>query len=122
MKPIGVFLAVLAAIAVAVFIFAPERFPAGVGLRDVPLVCSWRPSLVGEGQVVIIANPTGETLRNVHIVCRSSASNEKKEYFEDHWTPEQTKEIGWMEGWRFLSGETVEVSASGYLTKRWTTP
>ena len=119
MKASGVFLAVLAAIAVAVFIFAPERLPSGIGLVPVPMEVRTRPSLAGEGQVAIISNPTGKTLHNVLLFCRNSSTNEEKTYLEETWVPGKSIEIGWVEGWRFLSGETLTISASGYASKTW---
>ena len=119
MKAFGVFLAVLAAIAVAVFIFAPDRLPSGIGLLPVPIKVSTRSSLIGEGQVATISNPTGKTLRNVRLVCRNTAVNQKKEYFEETWPPGKSIEIGWLEGWRFEPGETLTISASGYAFTTW---
>jgi len=120
MKAFGVFLAVLAAITVAVFIFAPERLPSGIGLHVVPMEVSSRDSLVGEGQVAIISNPTGKTLHNVRIVCRNSRLNQEKAFLEESWAPSRTVELGWAEGWRFESGETLEISAAGFSAKTWT--
>ena len=119
MKALGVFLAVLAAIVVAVFIFAPDRLPSGIGLLPVPINVSTRSSLIGEGQVATISNPTGKTLYNVRLVCRNTAYNQKKVYFEEIWPPGKSIEIGWMEGWRFEPGETLTITASGYALSRW---
>jgi len=116
----GAFLGVLIGIAVAaVFIFAPERLPPGIGLVPVPMEVRTRPSLVGEGQVAIISNPTGKTLHNVHLFCRNSSTNEEKAYFEETWAPGKSLELGWLEEWKFLSGETLTISASGYASKTW---
>lgn len=51
MKASSIFFAVFAAITAAVFIFAPDRLPSGVGITPVPIEAYARPSIFGQGQV-----------------------------------------------------------------------
>ena len=110
---------VLAAIVVAVALFAPERLPSGWGLGPVPLRVDIRDSLVGEGKVAMIQNPTGKTLHNVVIVCRSPTRETAKQYLEETWAPGRVLELGWAEGWRWEKGEKLTISASGFYSCKW---
>lgn len=116
---IGIFVAVLAAICVGVFLFAPEKLPSGVGLEPVPIEVNVRDSMVDEGKVAIIRNPTAKTLHNVLLVCTNAELKQEKRYLEETWAPNRELELGWMEGWKWVSGETLTVSASGYAEKTW---
>jgi hypothetical protein len=119
-RSLGVFVAVLAAIVVAVFLFFPDRLPIGVGLKPVPLKASLRPALLGPGQVAVLSNPTAQTIHNVRIVCRNDALDQQAVFVQEEWKPGQSIEIGWAEGWAFQNGETISASASGFSEQRWT--
>jgi len=118
------FLAVLLAVclggAMLVFVFAPERLPSGVGLAPIPMDLSLRSALFDNSYVAILRNPSGSTLHNVRIACKNAALCQEKCYLEEKWAPGRTTEIGWAEGWRFLPGETLTVSASGFAARTWT--
>ncbi len=45
MKASSIFFAIFAAITAAVFIFAPDRLPSGVGITPVPIEAYARPSI-----------------------------------------------------------------------------
>jgi hypothetical protein len=45
MKASSIFFAIFAAITTAVFIFAPDRLPSGVGITPVPIEAYARPSI-----------------------------------------------------------------------------
>lgn len=88
-------------------------------LEPLPMEVHSRPSLLGQGDVAIIWNPTKKTLYQVRIVCRNSESNREKEYFVETWEPEKLMELGWLEGWQFTSGDTLTISALGYKPMTW---
>ena len=115
-----IFIAVFAAIVVAVFVFLPEKLPSGVGIKAIPVKVSMRESAVGKGLVAVISNCSGKTLYNMKIVCKNFEFNQEKIYTEEEFTPEHTIEIGWMEGWKFCKGEVLKISVSGYLAGTWT--
>lgn len=114
--PLKVFLAVLAAIAVGVFLFAPERLPSGIGLKPLPMKVTKRTSLVtfGRGWVAVIENQAPVTLHNVNLTC-TDVTGKNKVIFKETWPPNETFEIGAFEGWVFESGETLKIEVSGYL-------
>lgn len=115
-----IFCVVLGAIAVGVFIFAPEKLPSGVGLKPLPVTVNKRPSLLtlGKGSVAVITNEAPETLYNVKVVCKGT-DGKTKDYFKEAWPPKDTFEIGPLQGWVWASGETLEISVSGYLPRFW---
>ena len=112
----GIFVAVLGAIVLGVAFFAPERLPPGVGLTQVPLEVSFRQSVLGEGWVAIIRNPTGHTLHNVKCM-RTDQAGMTDVRSDESWAPGRLVEIGWAEGWRWQSGETLTIAASGFALK-----
>ncbi|MBM3967828.1 MAG: hypothetical protein FJ308_22640 [Planctomycetes bacterium] len=86
-----------------------------------PVTVSYRPSLVGVGQVVVITNNSNHHLYNVSVVGRnfeqvSSASVKAT----DHLSPGSSVEVGWLEfeSWVPVPGETIEVYADDYATPK----
>jgi len=82
-----------------------------------PVSVSYRASLFGVGQVVIITNTSSHHLYNVTVVGRnfkevSSASVKAT----DHLPPGSTVQVGWLEfdNWVPQPGETIEIYADGH--------
>ena len=113
------FLVVLAAIIVGVFMFSPDKLPSGVGLKPLPMTCTTRPSFLalGTASVAILTNDTAETLHNVKLVCKSR--QETKELFKEAWAPKESYEVGPFQAFAFVKGDSIEVYASGYLPRVW---
>lgn len=95
----------------------------GCGTSALPpqVAISYRPSLVGQGQVVVITNNSSHHLYNVKVVGRSfkefaSASVKAS----DHLTPGSSVEVGWLEfgNWTPRPGESIEVYAEDYVTPK----
>ena len=94
---------------------------AGCGLREpIPVVVTLRDSLVGEGKVAVFSNQSPNRL-TVSLVLENSAKRDRTAANLD-LDPNGTAEVGWMEGWTFESGETIEVSHPSYATKRLRVP
>ena len=88
----------------------------GCGLREpVPVVVTLRDSLVGEGRVAVFSNQTPNRL-TVSLVLENRAKHDRKTGNLD-LEPNGTAEIGWLEGWTFESGETIEISHPNYRSK-----
>jgi hypothetical protein len=128
LKILGTFVAVLAAIAVAVFVFAPERLPPGIGIQPVPVDVTISASVVDEvfGQVlgeervgVTVANNSTKTLANVTIALRSADGNDKKSVHVSRWEPGESKALGSLQGWDVKPGDNLRVTASGYYPVSW---
>lgn len=114
------FFAVLAAIIIGVFIFAPERLPSGIGLKPLPMAVTKRPSFLtlGSGSVAVIQNKAPVTLHNVKITCNGVAGKTKT-FFKEAWEPNESYEIGAFQGWVFEKGESLNIAVSGYLPYSW---
>jgi hypothetical protein len=128
LKVLGTFVAVLAAIAVGVFLFAPERLPPGIGIQPVPLDVTVSNSMVEQvfGQVlgeervgVTIANNSAEALANVTIALRSADGTDKKSVHVPRWEPGESKALGSLQGWDVEPGDQLRVTASGYYAVSW---
>lgn len=104
-----------------IFVIAAILTMAGCNssVAPAPVSVTYRPSLLGIGQVVVITNSSNHHLYNVTVVARSfkdvtSASVKAT----DHLTPGASVEVGWMQfgNWVPEPGETIEIYADGHLT------
>jgi len=93
----------------------------GTSVLPPPVTVSYRSSLLGVGQVVIITNNSNHHVYNVRVVGRnleemSSASVKAT----NHLSPGSSVEVGWLEfgSWVPLPGETIEVYADNYATPK----
>jgi hypothetical protein len=89
-------------------------------LPELPVNVLYRESLVGEGYVarfqnlsekymqvrVRLSNPTLRTVKNSYVDLR----------------PNEITELGWLEGWKFVSGETIEMFHEGFRSQKWRIP
>jgi len=99
---------------VAVVFFKPERIRTP---WQVPVSMSIRKSMVGIGNVVQVRNTSTQVLRGVVVTGRNAGTNSSATYRIGTLTPGQLVEVGWMEwNWRVDPGETVTVSADGFLS------
>ncbi|HIM58386.1 MAG TPA: hypothetical protein EYJ00_03575 [Gammaproteobacteria bacterium] len=119
MKASSIFFSILSAITIAVFIFAPERLPSGVGITPVPIEAYARPSIFAQGQVAGLKNLTGKTLHNVKISLFNPNGEIIKGAMREQWPPGESMELGWLEGWEINKGTRLKASASGYFSKTW---
>ena len=110
----------LPVVAIVTFM-SPAFVGCGTSVLPPPVTITYRPSLVGIGQVVQISNKSGHHLYNVRVVGRnfeqvSSASVKAS----DHLGPGESVEVGWMEfgAWVPAPGETIEVYADNYVTPK----
>jgi hypothetical protein len=78
----------------------------------VPVSISYRESAVGRGKVAVVSNQSGDTL-NVLVAHDSPARGRHKTGYLN-LPPGRSVEIGWLEGWRFESGDRVSVSHAGF--------
>ena len=106
----------------AVVMFRPEMLPEGVGLKKLPMTVSFRKALLSQGAVAKIENPTGDTLHNVRVVADLRGAGKQKELLEETWAPGHSRELGWLQDWRFEEDDTLTISASGHLKRVWTVP
>jgi len=99
----------------------PVLSGCGTSALPPPVTVSFRPSLVGVGQVVVITNNSNHHLYNVSVVGRNfeqvSSGSVKA---TDHLSPGSSVEVGWLEfeSWVPVPGETIEVYADNYATPK----
>lgn len=99
----------------ALCIFLALVVTAGCGLGEpMPVAVTLRDSLVGEGRVAVFSNQTPHRL-TVRVVLENAALKDRREGNLD-LDPNGTAEIGWLEGWKFVSGETITISHPQYRT------
>jgi hypothetical protein len=84
----------------------------GAGKSKVPVVVSYRDSLLSDGLVAIFINQTSNRL-TISYKFENKALGEVKEGAIDI-KPNAKVEIGWLEGWNFVSGDTITVSHHNY--------
>jgi hypothetical protein len=84
----------------------------GAGKPPVPVVISMRDSAVGEGRVAIFSNQTPNRL-TVSVTVENKQFNQRKSVNID-LEPNGNFEFGWLEGWKFVPGETITVSHPNY--------
>lgn len=93
----------------------------GTTVLPPPVTISYRPSLIGQGQVVVLSNNSNHHLYNVKVVGRSfkdgSSASVKA---SDHLSPGSWVQVGWLEfeSWTPRPGESIEVYADNYATPR----
>jgi hypothetical protein len=98
----------------------PGGGPLPVSKPPVPVVVTYRNSLVGVGQVAVFSNQAPTQL-TVTVDFVSKDKSRRKAAAVD-LPPNGTREAGWAEGWAFEPGDTVTVSHSDYSPRTYVTP
>jgi len=90
--------------------------------REVSVQVSFRKALMSSGQVARLTNQSDQTVAVSVVAERPSAG--KTKHFELTIDPGllHTKEIGELEGWAFVSGDTIKISQPGRRSLTFTTP
>ena len=91
-----------------------------VSKPEVPVIVTYRESLLGQGLVLQLNNQT-----NTQLTVTLVVNNEEKNYRKEgaiNIPPNGQVEIGWLEGWRFESGETVTISHPNFKSRTWRIP
>lgn len=79
---------------------------------DLPVNITYRKSAVGEGYVVQFFNKSNKYIAFLVNFENKTLNKKKTDYIE--LSPGEIKEIGWMEGWKFISGEKIRLSHEDY--------
>jgi len=95
------------------------------GCRDtekpnMPVRVIVRESIVGEGLVAQFHNETSHRLV-VDVILEDKNQNNKRSGALA-LEPNAVTEIGWIEGWKFTSGDTIKISHSNYKTIKYQIP
>ena len=83
---------------------------------SMPVSISFRPAKLDSSLVGQFKNNSNRYLTIVLTFENKTLNQRKKGYIE--LPPMSTKEIGWQEGWSFMSGEYVTISHEDYSTKK----
>jgi hypothetical protein len=86
----------------------------------VPVVVTYRDSAWGQGKVAIFSNQTSNRL-TIGVRFENKKSNQQKSGSID-LEPNGKTEIGWLEGWMFEPGETIEITHPDYTSVVLTIP
>ncbi|MGB7158403.1 MAG: hypothetical protein WBD40_10090 [Tepidisphaeraceae bacterium] len=89
-------------------------------LPDLPLAVSHRTSALGKGYVAHFRNTSNKHMVFKVRLINRTLNQQKEDSLE--LGPYGTTEIGWLEGWQFASGETIEVSQDGFKSQSWRIP
>jgi hypothetical protein len=83
--------------------------------EQVPVSVSFRKSLINEGLVAVLSNETSSSVKIVVQLANSTTKESKQEVLL--LDALGSKEIGWLQGWAFVPGETLAIQLDGYATK-----
>lgn len=83
-------------------------------LPEVSVHVTFRPALLGSGDVVTIRNVGNSTSEFIVVITRPSSGRSAK--FQFVLDPNGATEIGHQEGWPFIPGDQVSISQSAHKT------
>lgn len=128
MRILTSFLGFVLAIVITIFIFAPERIPAGYGFKPVPVELVIENTLAGQlvetmtgksGTNLILKNTSNAPLNNVTVTLRDGAHNIKHQYVTPVMPAAEKVTLGWARQWVIEPGDELEVKASTYYKVLW---
>lgn len=90
------------------------------GKPEMPVGISYRASVVGQGYVLQFHNTSTRLLR-VAVSIKDSATGQSRE-MPLEIPGGKMSEIGWLEGWKFVSGDQVIVRHEEYAEKLYLIP
>jgi len=87
---------------------------------EMPVDTAWRQAVLQPGWVLKLTNNSGRIL-GLMVTCKDLSSKEKFTRSIDI-RPNQTRELGWAQGWNFVSGDEVVISHHDYKSIHSTAP
>ena len=128
MRLLTSFLGFVLAIVISIFIFAPERLPAGYGFEPVPVELVVESSIAGQlvesmtgksGKNLVLKNISAEPINNLMVTLRNENQTIKHQYISPVMPAAQTVTLGWARKWQIDAGDELEVKASAYYKVLW---
>lgn len=128
MRIISSFIGFVLAITITIFIFAPERLPAGYGFKPVPVELSVESSLASElvrkvtgksGKNLVLKNVSSTPINNLTVTLRDQSGKVKHQYVLPVMPAADELILGWIKDWSIESGDELEVMASAYHLVVW---
>lgn len=128
MRIVTSFVGFVLAIAITIFIFAPERLPAGYGFEPVPVELVVENTLAGQlvetvtgkgGKNLVIKNTSSSPINNLMVTLRDENHQIKHQYIMPVMPAAKEVTLGWAREWMVQSGDELEVKASAYYKVVW---
>ena len=128
MRIISSFIGFLLAIIISIFVFAPDRLPAGYGFQPTPLELTLENSLAGElvetitgksGKNLVLKNTADKPVYNVTVTLRGEGQQIKQQFIKSRLPASEEIKLGWVNQWSILPGDTLEVMASTFYKVEW---
>ena len=85
-----------------------------------PIRATYRESIVGKGMVLQVENTSCRHLR-VAVSLENPTTGDRRRRTLD-LGPKDVDEIGWLQGWRVMSGDRIAISHHDYRVLRLETP
>jgi len=88
--------------------------------QKLPVTVEFRQSLLGEGVVAVVKNDTSTQMKV--LITGSNRTTKQRKTWAVLLRPHGCKEIGWVQGWAFVQGETIIIEHEGYSPKQIVVP
>lgn len=128
MRIISSFIGFVLAIAISIFIFAPDRLPVGYGVQPVPIELVVENSLAGQlvetvtgksGKNLVLTNTSKEPLHNLTVTLLGENQRIKHQHVATLLPASQQLTLGWANKWEIKAGDQLEVKASAFYKVVW---
>jgi hypothetical protein len=122
------FIGFVLAIAVTIFIFAPERLPVGYGFEPVPVELALENGLAGQiletitgqsGKNIVLTNTSSRPINNLTVTLRNAENQIKHQHVETLMPAAKRLTLGWVNQWKIEPGDQLEVKASAFYKVEW---
>jgi hypothetical protein len=90
----------------------PDTVSMSGGKPDLPIVVTYRAALMGNSYVAAFTNQSNRLLA-VMVTARNPSFG-RQQTFRLDIAPNATREIGHLEGWKFVSGDVITVTHAEY--------
>lgn len=128
MKFISSLIAFSLVILISIFVFAPDRIPAGYGIEPVPIEMSIENSLAGQilesvtgspGITLKLTNRAQGPLYNVTVSLMDASGTIKHQMIKSRLPVAESLQAGWVNQWKIVTGDSLQVKASLYQPVEW---
>lgn len=87
---------------------------------ELPVTCTFRKELLSDGEVAQLHNNSNAP-RKIEVDIANATTRQNVQMFEFIGAHGMT-EIGWLQGWRFVPGETLRFHQAGFADARVVVP
>jgi hypothetical protein len=128
MRIISSFIGFALAIAISIFIFAPDRLPVGYGVKPVPIELMVENSLASQlvetvtgksAKNLVLTNTSNAPIYNLTVTLMDENNKIKHQNVTAVLPAAQEVTLGWAKKWSVQSGDQLEVKASAFYQVTW---